>query len=189
MDRDSRQRILEAAKELVKSQGYERTSLRAIAREAGFSPASLYEYFDGRDAVLDALADDVRDALARHMRRALKQRPPLVALVHLALAYIDFAQRRPTDFELLFQHARSRKRSPGEPPAGPFALVVAQVQAAVAEEQSPEKDPQTLALGLWAFAHGLATLRIGHLAELDVDYTATAKKLLETYLQGWSACR
>jgi AcrR family transcriptional regulator len=185
VEQDSRKRILEAAKQLVNNQGYERTSLRAIAREAGFSPASLYEYFSGRDAVLDALADEVREALAKHMKRGMKKHPPHSALVFLALAYIDFAQRWPADFELLFQHSQSRKLSLREPPTGPFALVVAQVEAAMAEGFFAGKEPQVIALGLWAFAHGLATLRIGHLAAFEVEYMAMAADLIETHLRGW----
>ena len=36
--------ILQAAKELIHENGFNRLSLRGVAARAGFSPASLYEY-------------------------------------------------------------------------------------------------------------------------------------------------
>jgi AcrR family transcriptional regulator len=52
--------ILEAAVDLFSSRGYARTSTNHIARRAGVSVGSLYQYFPNKDAVLTAL-------LARHL--------------------------------------------------------------------------------------------------------------------------
>jgi AcrR family transcriptional regulator len=60
----SRERILEAALALFAREGYERTSVRMIAREAGVSQGLLYNYFEGKEGLLRALfersMDDVR---------------------------------------------------------------------------------------------------------------------------------
>lgn len=42
-------------------------SLRAIARDVGISPAGLYRYYDGRDALLTMLITDGYDDLADHL--------------------------------------------------------------------------------------------------------------------------
>ena len=52
--------ILEAAVDLFSTRGYARTSTNHIARRAGVSVGSLYQYFPNKDAVLTAL-------LARHL--------------------------------------------------------------------------------------------------------------------------
>ena len=52
--------ILEAAIDLFSTRGYARTSTNHIARRAGVSVGSLYQYFPNKDAVLTAL-------LARHL--------------------------------------------------------------------------------------------------------------------------
>lgn len=52
--------ILEAAVDLFSSRGYARTSTNHIARRAGVSVGSLYQYFPNKDAVLTEL-------LARHL--------------------------------------------------------------------------------------------------------------------------
>jgi AcrR family transcriptional regulator len=63
--RESAQRV---ALRLFTEQGYEATSLRQIADELGINKASLYYYFDGKEAIvqslLDQRGDEVEDVLA-----------------------------------------------------------------------------------------------------------------------------
>lgn len=49
---DSRQLILDTAARLFRSEGYAGTSLRDIAGETGMKAASLYHYFDSKDAIV-----------------------------------------------------------------------------------------------------------------------------------------
>jgi AcrR family transcriptional regulator len=56
-DRKYRQ-ILDGARELFLDQGFDTTSMDAIARHAGVSKATLYVHFDDKDALLLALVDD-----------------------------------------------------------------------------------------------------------------------------------
>lgn len=51
--------IMTHARRLFGRHGYERTSIGMIARSAGISQGLLYNYFDGKDALLAALIDDV----------------------------------------------------------------------------------------------------------------------------------
>jgi AcrR family transcriptional regulator len=52
---ESRERILAAALALFARQGYERTSIREIAREAGISQGLMYNYYAGKDELLGAI--------------------------------------------------------------------------------------------------------------------------------------
>jgi AcrR family transcriptional regulator len=64
----SRARILEHALRLFARHGYERTSVKMIAEAAGISQGLLYNYFEGKDALLRAIfeasMDDVRASFA-----------------------------------------------------------------------------------------------------------------------------
>jgi AcrR family transcriptional regulator len=68
MREQSRERLLDAALRLFSRQGYDRTSVRAIAVEAGVATGLLYHYFDGKESVLGALFErsmaDVRASFA-----------------------------------------------------------------------------------------------------------------------------
>jgi AcrR family transcriptional regulator len=46
---ESRAEILETARRLFAEQGFEGTSLRGVAREAGVDPAMVHHFFDGKD--------------------------------------------------------------------------------------------------------------------------------------------
>lgn len=55
--------IREAAARVLVSEGYERATTNHIAAVAGVSIGTLYQYFDSRDAILDALAEDLLAAV------------------------------------------------------------------------------------------------------------------------------
>ncbi len=62
---ESRAKILHAALRLFARFGFERTSIRAISRDAGVSLGLLYNYFDGKDDLLRAIFErSMRDVQA-----------------------------------------------------------------------------------------------------------------------------
>ncbi len=65
-----RETLLDAAARLIASQGPRALTLRAVAAEAGYSPAAVYAYFKGKDDL--ALAVLARDlgALAHRLKEA-----------------------------------------------------------------------------------------------------------------------
>lgn len=55
--RNTRERIIEAAKKLFAEQGYQKTTVMDIAREIELSEAALYEYFKGKEDLLLTIPD------------------------------------------------------------------------------------------------------------------------------------
>lgn len=73
MDRgNTRQEILEASLELFSFQGFEATSISQIADAVGIRKASLYSHFESKQAILDALVDEV---LAQYAKNSLFAHP------------------------------------------------------------------------------------------------------------------
>ena len=67
MDRgNKKQEILEAALELFSVQGFEATSIAQIASAVGIRKASLYSHFDHKQAILDALVQEVMEQYEEH---------------------------------------------------------------------------------------------------------------------------
>ena len=54
---DTRTRLLEAARTLFRERGYDATSVRAIAREAGVDAAMVNHYFGGKEGLFQAVMD------------------------------------------------------------------------------------------------------------------------------------
>jgi AcrR family transcriptional regulator len=63
----TRERILDIALDLFIDKGYEKTSLREIAEELGFSKAALYYHFASKDDILLALHYRIHDVLQETM--------------------------------------------------------------------------------------------------------------------------
>lgn len=116
-----RARILEAAAAVFEREGLEGASLRAIAAEAGYTPAALYFHFDSKEAVygellaasLDRLqartaaaaeAEDEAESEARHPRAALRR---------AALAFFAFYAENPRDLDLGFYLFRGGMKPTG----------------------------------------------------------------------------
>ena len=67
MDRGNRKReILDAALELFSVQGFEATSIAQIAGAVGIRKASLYSHFENKQAILDALVQEVLEQYEDH---------------------------------------------------------------------------------------------------------------------------
>ncbi len=56
----TRQDILDAAARVFARGGFHAATMAAIAREAGFTAASLYTYFESKEAIYAALRDDLQ---------------------------------------------------------------------------------------------------------------------------------
>ena len=62
----ARDRLYAVAMRLIARRGYEATTLRDIAKEAGVSVGLLYRYFPSKQAVVIALYDELSAEYARH---------------------------------------------------------------------------------------------------------------------------
>jgi AcrR family transcriptional regulator len=72
--------ILDAARKVFEVEGLDGASLRAIAAEAGYTPAALYFHFDSKEAiyaeVLQASLASLSDAVGRAVMRSTRASRP-----------------------------------------------------------------------------------------------------------------
>ena len=98
----TRQEILDAALDLINEQGPDKFSLRALARRVEFSPAGLYEYFDGKEDIIDAVCEEGERRLRHYLQDVPADLPPDRTIVELGRAYIQFALQNEEHFMLMF---------------------------------------------------------------------------------------
>jgi len=183
-------RILAAARALLRDHGHEGLSLRQVARRARMSPAGIYEFFDDREHLIDALAAEANQALVAALRAAAADAPdPLERLVRPGLAYIRFAQEHPTDFMLLFGR-RSTRRSLAEevPENSEYALIRHAVAELIGVGGPGGADPrilEVLCYGFWSSIHGMAVLQLTHLAGFGADFATADRLLLQGLARSW----
>ena len=63
---NTKQEILEASLELFSVQGFEATSISQITNAVGIRKASLYSHFENKQAILDALVQEVLEQYEEH---------------------------------------------------------------------------------------------------------------------------
>jgi AcrR family transcriptional regulator len=111
-ERDSRERIVEAARRQFLARDYDGATLRAIARAARVTTGSLYHHFTGKDELLvEVCLRGLRRLLAR-LRTAVvlgQGRPAAERLVTLFDAYAAFFMEEHGYYELIERLDRGRE--------------------------------------------------------------------------------
>src|ERR1700761_9385967 len=80
-----REDALKVATRLVAEKGYENLSLREVAEAVGVAHRSLYNHFEHREALLDAVATDGYTRLAASVAKATTRSDYIAAYVGFAL--------------------------------------------------------------------------------------------------------
>ena len=84
-----RQQILTAALHCFAQEGYQKTTMQDVARKAGLSAGSLYNYFESKEAMVEALAQLSADKMGSLIAE-LRERGPLgEALESLAAGWAE----------------------------------------------------------------------------------------------------
>jgi AcrR family transcriptional regulator len=98
------ERILDAAEALFAQRGYEGTSLREIARQAGIKQPGLYNYFENKQALYAAVLDRALAPMADAMHIELSRTKPKEIQTTLAAVMTDILLEHPK-MAALFQRA------------------------------------------------------------------------------------
>ncbi|MFF3374629.1 TetR/AcrR family transcriptional regulator [Streptomyces sp. NPDC002680] len=97
------QLIVTAARELAEAEGWEAVTTRRLAERVEYSQPVLYSHFNGKDAIVRAVALDGFGELAAHLRRARQTAPEQgQALRAVCRAYLAFATERPALYQAMF---------------------------------------------------------------------------------------
>jgi AcrR family transcriptional regulator len=85
--------ILNTALEMLRERGYENTTMRAIAKEAGVSLGNAYHYFSSKDALIQAFYQQTHDEhlsrSSRGLRRVTSLKERLLEVMRLKIATLE----------------------------------------------------------------------------------------------------
>lgn len=95
--------FIQATKEILKGEGLRNISVRNIAERAGYSYATLYNYFkDVRDLIFECVIDFQEECQAFVISETEKIDPGLDKIKAIAKAYVKYFIQYPGTFELFF---------------------------------------------------------------------------------------
>ncbi len=85
-----RDQIAQAALDLIAEKGVQGLSVARIAHRIGLVPSAIYRHYKGKDQILDAILDVIRDRLTANVEAVLQETPePLEQLRRLAHRHVE----------------------------------------------------------------------------------------------------
>ena len=191
---DLRRVLIDAALQLVSEGGTEAVSVREAARRAGVSSGAPFRHFSSRDALINAVAEEAQRRFRAEIEAALSKAPTGDALGRfrcLGLAYLRWAIRNPTHFEIIssrrfFDHDRSGAVSRDN--AELIDLTERTLAEAAAAGQLRSADPKQVQIAGRALVYGFARMNIdGHFPRWGVagaEAERTAEAVIDLFIDG-----
>jgi AcrR family transcriptional regulator len=184
--------ILDAARELFVTHGYQHVSIRKIAERIEYSPAAIYGYFPSKDDIFFALAEEGFRLLFTTGSPVSEGTDPIEDLRRLFWHYYEFSKTHPEYFALMFLD-RSVPRISRDWDRFGFVGemkhdMVVRIQDDTERGALPRgTPPHTVFRVLLTAVHGAATLRLCDRLAPGEDGDALARVTLETAIQGLRA--
>lgn len=184
-----RGRILEAARELFVTEGFEAVSMRKIARAVEYSPTAIYLHFPDKQSMLEAICDEDFLALATRFRKIATIQDPIERLRAAGRAYAEFGLEHPHHYQLMFMtprphHTPEKSRiERGNPEQDAYAFLNWTVGEAIAAGRLREEldDVELVSQIVWSGVHGIASLLITKSNEPWIDWRPR-QRLIEEML-------
>ncbi|HXQ14636.1 MAG TPA: TetR/AcrR family transcriptional regulator [Caulobacteraceae bacterium] len=152
--------LVDAARRILEAEGAQALSLRAVAREAGVSPAAPYHHFKDKTELLEAVAhggwEMLSDAIFEARRNSADPRD---AIANIGIGYVRFARENPALYRLMYDTSRDRTAMPEhakEEDSGYHQVQCALVEAGCDPTDAGELELATIAS--WCAVHGLAEM-------------------------------
>jgi AcrR family transcriptional regulator len=156
-----RTRILDAARELFASEGYEHVTMRRIAEAIEYSPTTIYNHFEDKDDLVRALCEDDFSRLLQVFREEEPPADPVEWIRRLARAYARFGLELPNHYRFMFMTPHKKENQcPPAPGDQSFEMLRTAVGRAMETGQLRPENVDTVSQVLWASLHGVIALLI-----------------------------
>ena len=108
---EKRREILKAVERCFRRNGLDGASISDICAEAKISPGHLYHYFDDKDEIINAMAEERLSEVAEHFERSIGRPGSMVANMLSGIDWLTQSEG-PANSALLFEMLAEAFRSP-----------------------------------------------------------------------------
>lgn len=191
--RETREKILDAARELFVRDGIDAVTMRRIAERIEYTPTAIYHHFRDKHALLMELCYTDFRSLARAFQQIGRIEDPVERIRRIGLAYVEFALEHPSAYRFMFMTTLPVEARPevhtGDPEEDAYAFLTQSVAEAMAAGRfRPElTNVEQTAQILWTSVHGLVSL---YLAKGDApwmdwgDIRETSRLMIDVVMRG-----
>lgn len=181
-----RQLILAAARRVFERDGLEGASLRAIAAEAGYTPAALYFHFESKEDIYAEVLKASLASLGASVKAAVgKAKGAAHQLDAAAMAFFSYYAQNPRDLDLGFYLFRGGMKPAGlghdrdEVLNGALEAALRPIARAATALGAPEQAANLLMVD--CFAHATGLLLLLHTGRIRM-FGASAEALMKAYV-------
>ena len=193
---ETRDKILDAARELFVTEGYEGVSMRKVAEKIEYSPTAIYVHFADKEELFRELCHRDYAALAEVFQSSMISTDPVGRLKQIGAIYIDFGTRYPNHYKFMFMTPHpvheldeADREMMGNPEMDAYAFLKWAVQQALDAGCFRQEltDADLISQTLWASVHGVISLQIAKGSDCWVDWRPMeerAEMMLDITLRG-----
>jgi AcrR family transcriptional regulator len=189
-----RQQIIDAARELLVRDGYEKLSMRKVAERIDYSPTAIYLHFKDKQELVSSLCDETFSRLARELESLPEEfRDPVIRLRKGLERYIAFGLAHPDHYLAAFVlpmpgHMGPARKAESMSSESSGMRAFACLRDGIAEGVKARKlrkvNPDVAARAAWAAIHGITSLLIVHDTFPWGDQKAVIAALVEQVVEG-----
>ena len=191
----TRTRIMDAARRMFASEGYEAVSMRRIAEAIEYSPTAIYVHFKDKDDLFRSICDEDFLALADSFREVAVITDPVEAIGCCGLVYARFGLEHPNHYRLMFMSGKPAapsekhllRRGNIEEDAYAFLRELCSRAVGAKRLRSEFSDPELAAQTFWAGVHGVVSLQISKSEDAWIDWKPVEQRvesMVQTLLRG-----
>ncbi len=191
---ETREKILDAARELFAERGYEAVTMRKVAERVEYSPTAIYFHFTDKEALMRELCEIDFATLSQQFQKIARVKDPIERLRKIGHAYLAFGLEFPNHYRLMFMtpqvcNLETSEAKRGNPEEDAYAFLKTTVQEGLdAGRFLPElKDAELLCQTVWAGTHGAISLHIAKHKDDWVEWRPvkkTAELIIDALIRG-----
>ncbi len=151
----TREEIIQAALQIVRSQGFSALTARALGEQLGSSPRPIFTIFENKEEVQQDVIAAAKSVYKEYIDKGLSEAIPFKGV---GKQYISFSMQEPKLFQLLFMHEQVNIPDI----QGVLPMIDESYQRIVQSIQESYHLDEVLSIKLyqhlWIYTHGIATL-------------------------------
>jgi AcrR family transcriptional regulator len=170
---EMRSLILRTAMRLFLDEGFEKVTIRRIASEIEYSPATIYLYFRNKNEIIFALHMEGFEKFYALQRTILSVKDSWERLRQHAKAYMTFALENPEYYDLMFIMRAPVEKIQAMKDVGiglrSYDFLKENVRECMDAGYIPKGNIDVAAFAIWSFTHGMAALIIRQRCKMIPD--------------------
>jgi AcrR family transcriptional regulator len=185
-----RDRILEASRSYLFTDGYSSLSMRKIAGETGVSATSIYLYFENKDHLVHTLIEESVEDLSVALEKSVEGKTDTIERFKAIInSYMDFAINNPEKYQVIYmvqseRMARYPKEKFRKARRG-YALLESVIKDGIEEGLMELDEPMIAAYSIWAQLHGVISVVLNQRLDSRINKDKFIEESIEHIVQGF----